>query len=383
MTLRLSYLLLSLSLIAGGLAGCTPAAISSPTLTPAPPTVDSTSTPAPTFTPAATETTAPTPVLTPPDLPAIFQSKYFNPLDTPHTYLADTCQYLRNRWDPNKSAPGTVVMPIMFHSITKGAVTVNDQITMDQFNKLISDLKEQGFEAITTEQLANFMESNAKIPKRSAYLVVDDRKQRAYFDNTFKQYHDQWGWKVVNAWISAADTTADLWAQNAQLESEGWVDHQAHGVVHNIPMSDSTSTNYDTGELKGSIDAMQAKFNKTPIAIIWPGGGFGQKPVQIARQLGYRLGFTINPRGPLMYNWVPLSDKPDTMRPSYLPEGSINDPLMVLPRFWDTDADSHIDAVRLTGKEAAAYAEQNKSTELAYYNAVCAPTLGPIPSATP
>ncbi len=30
-------------------------------------------------------------------------------------------------------------------------------------------------------------------------------------------------------------------------------------------------------------------------------------------------------------------------------------------------------------QEAAAYAAQNKATELEYYNIVCAPTLGPIP----
>ena len=31
------------------------------------------------------------------------------------------------------------------------------------------------------------------------------------------------------------------------------------------------------------------------------------------------------------------------------------------------------------GKDAAAYAEQNKATELEYYDIVCAPTLGQIP----
>jgi hypothetical protein len=371
--------LLSLLLMAVIVTGCaqsvTPAPIS--TLTALPPT------PVPTSTPLPTETPAPTAVRTPPDLPGMFQSQYFNSLDTPHTYVTDTCQYLRNKWDPNNAAPGTVVMPIMFHSITKGEVTNYDQISINSFHQLMADLREQGFEAITTEQLADFLENNAKIPWRSVYLVVDDRKQRAYFDTTFKQYYDQWGWKVVNAWISAPDNTFDVWGQNAQLEAEGWVDHQAHGVVHNIPMANSSMDTYITGELQGSIDAQREKFNKTPIAIIWPGGGFDTKPVKIARQLGYRLGFTINPRGPLMYNWIPLSDKPDTMRPSYLPEGSINDPLMVLPRFWDTDADSHIDSVRLTGKEAAAYYELNKAAELDYYDILCTPSLGPIPTTVP
>jgi hypothetical protein len=73
-----------------------------------------------------------------------------------------------------------------------------------------------------------------------------------------------------------------------------------------------------------------------------------------------------------------LTDQNDPMRPSFISEGSAGDPLMTLPRYWDTDADSHLDQVRRLGNAAAAYAEKNKATELEYYDIVCASTLGPI-----
>jgi hypothetical protein len=98
----------------------------------------------------------------------------------------------------------------------------------------------------------------------------------------------------------------------------------------------------------------------------------------MARQAGYKLGFTINPRGPLMFNWVPLTDQTDPMRPSYLAEGPAGDPLMTLPRYWDTDAREHLDTVRNIGKAATAYAQQNKAIELEYYDIACVPTYGPI-----
>lgn len=326
----------------------------------------------------ASETPVPLP-LTPPALPDGFSTGLLNPLDTPHTYLQDTCQTLKARWDPNNAAPGTVLMPIMFHSITKGEVTAHDQISLADFRKMMKDLKEMGFEAVDMQQAADFLYKNSKIPKRSVLLIVDDRKYRAYFDNTFKSFNEQWGWKVVNAWISHPETNQLLWDDNAALEKEGWVDHQAHGVIHNINMNDSSSDDFLKNELQGSIDAIQAHFNKTPIAIIWPGGDFGKKPVQAARSYGYQLGFTINPRGPLMFNWVPLADTADPMRPSYLVDGSIGDPLMTLPRYWDTDARAHLDTVRKIGNEASAYFEKNKAVEVEYYNIACAPTLGPLP----
>ncbi|HSB01080.1 MAG TPA: hypothetical protein VLE49_10550, partial [Anaerolineales bacterium] len=128
-----------------------------------------------------------------------------------------------------------------------------------------------------------------------------------------------------------------------------------------------------------SMENMQKYFKKTPIAIIWPGGNFGVRPVQFARKFGYKLGFTINPRGPIMYNWVPQADAVDPGRPAYLAEGPAADPLMTLPRYWDTDVRGHLDVVRNIGNEAAGYAQQNKATELEYYDIMCAPTLGPMP----
>ena len=67
----------------------------------------------PTFTPT------PTAIRTPPALPALFSSKVLAKDVLPQTYISDTCTYLKNRWDPNNSAPGTVVMTIMYHSVTE------------------------------------------------------------------------------------------------------------------------------------------------------------------------------------------------------------------------------------------------------------------------
>jgi hypothetical protein len=368
MKIRPLFVLLLLFATACSAATPTPLAI--------PPTETATLTPVPTGTPTPTATA----VRTPPALPASFGTDRLNPLDTPHAYIPDTCQYLRDKWSSVNSAPGTVVMVIMFHSIASEDATNANQITQGNFSILMDDLHEQGFEAINTQQLADFLYHNAKIPPRSVLLVVDDRRYAEYFNGYFRDYWEQWGWPVVNSWINLDDSIgAAALPDNAALENEGWVDHQSHGFVHNIPMSDDSSDDYLRGELLGSMEAMQKNFNKTPIAIIWPGGGFGLRPVQAARQYGYRLGFTINPRGPLMFNWVPLSDAADPMRPSYLPEGAVNDPLMVLPRYWAPDADRHIDTVRLIGKEAAAYAEQVKATELEYYDIVCSPAYGPMP----
>jgi hypothetical protein len=337
----------------------------------------------PTQTSQPTETPVPTATIprTPPALPGIFQTADLKPEDQPRTYVSDACQYLQNKWNPNNSAPGTVVMVIMFHGITKDTTTSNpNQITGQNFKKLMNDLHEMGFQSISTQQMVDFMYNNAKIPQRSALLVVDDRHSAQNFNDWFRPYYEDWGWPVVNAYIGK-DERPDLWAENAALSAEGWVDYQSHGYIHNIPITDSSSDDFIMGEMQGAITSIQKYMNKTPVAYIWPGGGFSARAVQIGTQLGYKLGFTVNPRGPVMYNWIPQADAVNQSNPLAIPETPAGNPLMTIPRYWDTDARNQLDNIRSISDQAAQYAEQNKATELEYYDIVCAPAYGPIPAA--
>jgi len=322
---------------------------------------------------------APTIARIPPALPGMYQSTLLHPLDVPRTYIQDTCQYLRNKWNPFSAQPGTVVMIIMLQSIYKGPVEETGGIFVGDLNIFMDELKRQSFVAINTKQLLAFMERNVYIPQRSVLIIQDSRRQADNFNKHFRGFWENWGWPVVNGFPSQPDTPESLWLENAQLENEGWVDHQAQGVMIGGSMNDDTSKAILTRELQGPKDAFAQYFHKNPIAIIWPGGGFGLRPVQAARELGYQLGFTTNSRGPVMYNWVPQADALDPERPAYAPEAAIGDPLMTLPRYWPSQVLQSIDKVRIMGNEAAEWAQANKEIELEYYDIVCVPTHGPIP----
>ena len=338
----------------------------------------------PTQTPVPTETPVPTATIprTPPALPGTFQTSVLKPEDLPRTYVTDSCQYLQNKWNPNNATPGTVVMTIMFHGILKDAVS-NDpkNITANDFAKLMNDLHEMGFQAINMQQMSDFMYNNAKIPQRSVLLIVDDRHAAENYNEHFRPYYEEWGWPVVNGWISAFGGADNVLAENVNLSNEGWVDYQAHSVLHRIPITDSSDDEFITSEMQGSITNIQTYFNKTPIAYIWFGGNFSTRAVQLGPQFGYKLGFTVNPRGPVMYNWVPQADTFNQSNPSAFPETPAGNPLMTLPRYWSINARGELDNVRTISDQAAQYAEQNKAVELEYYDIVCAPTYGPIPAA--
>ena len=318
--------------------------------------------------------------VTPPSLPGTFQTELLNPLDTPNTYVEETCRSLRNKWNPLNAAPGTVVMIILFKNINRGTAELPDSISVIDFLELMNQLQAQGFEAINTDQLQSFMERNVEIPPRSVLLIQDGNQSADYYDKNFREFFEMWGWGVVNGWVADPDVPETLLRENINLEYEGFIDHQARGTTSYTTLSDESAKPVIARELQNALDGFADQFGKTPTAVIWPNGGFGFRPVEAARQLRYKLGFTGNARGPIMYNWVPLANNIDPERPGFIPEAQINDPLMTLPTYSPNEALLAIDIVRAIGKTASDYAYAGENAERSYYEAVCEAGFGPLPS---
>jgi peptidoglycan/xylan/chitin deacetylase (PgdA/CDA1 family) len=279
-------------------------------------------------------------------------------------YLKDPCQVISLRWDPQNSEPGTIVVPVMFHSIAKNDRPISDDttITEEYFQRFIDHAHRLGFETITTAQLVDFLQKNARIPARSLLMIVDDRKRGEFFETYFfpnlKKYH----WTVTNAWIAHPDTPTYLWKENEALVPSGLIDFQAHGVIHNTPIDENVSEAYARNEIYGAIQPIQEHFGKRPIAFIWPRGLFTPQAVLMAQEAGYQVGFTAYARGPLLFNWIPLGVGA---------ERNAGNPLLVMPRYWSTTAIAALEESVQVSTAAQAFYKQQHSSDLAYYQQYC------------
>ena len=372
-------------------------AVPSPTLSPTP--VPPTATPVPTETP----TLGPTP-----QLPALFSYDNLEKGSIPQEYINDTCEVLYDKLNPENAQPGAVVMPIMFHSVTEDGVALeadNTQINDTMLRDLMTTAKSMGFETITMQQMVDFMEHNSYIPPRSLLIIIDDRRPGVFRSN-FYPYLVEYNWTVSLAWpigdtdVKPASSIYDhpedqfssLWEQMEAYYRTGYMDVQSHGYVHNIPTNVDSTDDFMRHEMADSRTILQEHFyckddqgqaipdcqTDQPVAYVWPGGGFTQRGVEIARESGYRLGFTTQPRGPVMFNWVPQAAEKDPALPSWVPEIPVGDPLMTLPRYWSIDAVNHLSEVVAVGDAAAAYDAQIHAGNVAYYNYFCKDTYGDL-----
>ena len=296
--------------------------------------------------------------------PPRFTSDELRPGVEPLSYLNDTCEYLRRRWDPDGSPPGTVVLPIMYHSIREPARMLDDNVTVttDYFQATVDDARALGFETVTTEELVGFLTENARIPPRSMMLMVDDRRPGVVAEVVLP-VAEKFDWTVTLGWI-IGDTGPDLWSFMENLAKGGRLDVQSHGLHHQYIVA-GTPEDEIRQEVAGPIPILEKHFGARPLAFVWPGGNFTARSVEIAREEGYRLGFTAYSRGPLLFNWIPQGEA----------ERAVGDPLMVLPRAWSPSAIFNLEQAARIGDEAARQAQESRASEAEWYSSNCGAKL--------
>jgi hypothetical protein len=382
MPTRLASLLLVILLAACTAAPTPLAELSTSTLLP--PTLTATQTLTPTASPTPTASLTPTlsptttstatPTLTPEPLP-VFTTKALRPGVAPLAYLPDACTYLSRRWAVDASPPGTVVVPVMFHSIVQSGRAVTDpkDISVEQFQAFVQYANYLGFETITTAQLLDFMENNAPIPPRAMLLILDDRRPGVVREH-FMPVLQANDWTLTLAYI--ADPNSMQWAMDEILRlftDFGHLEVQSHGYTGQLYIVEETSAEEIQNEIWESTTVLEEKFSQRPLAFIWPGGNFSALAAQIAREGGYRLGFTAFSRGPLMFNWVPQGE----------PEQEIADPLMLLSRAWSNSVNVNLDEAVRVGEQAVESARQQYAYEAEYYSTYCGGELPPLEQVLP
>jgi peptidoglycan/xylan/chitin deacetylase (PgdA/CDA1 family) len=281
----------------------------------------------------------------------------------PIAYLADNCAYLQMRWSAEGSQPGTVVLPIMFHSIAQDYRLISDtqrDITVTQFNTFVEYAHSLGFETITTQQLLDFLLKNAPIPRLSMMMIIDDRRPGTIHDQMMPVL-EQYNWTVTAAYIADPNDMESAWKMMEDMFTTGRLDVQSHGYTGKVYIYPYTPKDQVDSEILNSTAVIEQHFGQRPIAFIWPGGDFTSYSVQVARQGGYQLGFTAYSRGPILFDWVPLGE----------PDRAVNDPLMVLPRAWAGAALPNLDEAVKISDQAAVFAEQNYPVEAQWYHTYC------------
>ena len=208
---------------------------------------------------------------------------------------------------------------VMYHQLTKSESRAGKYVlTVEQFEKDLRFLKENGYETVTVNQLLDFSEGKGDLPEKSIMITFDDGCETlySYALPLLKKY----GFTAIGFAVGAlADSYTELddhnlnyscldWAEIKEMCNGGIVDIQSHSYdLHKITADRSgaakkkTETFAQYKEFLSSDAAimkekMMAHTGKSPVAFAYPFGSYSAESAEILAGCGIKMALTCEER---------------------------------------------------------------------------------------
>jgi len=201
------------------------------------------------------------------------------------------------------SSDGYQTIPILtYHRFAKSC---SSPLCMPEniFDFQMRYLKENGYHAITGDQLLAFLEYHQGIPQKSVLITMDDG-YRSVYDIAYpilKKYGFTATIFIYTSFVEVSKT-AITWNQLKQMKAAGFTigSHTIdHSDLTNPKEGESEQAFIDRikRELYGSKKIIDQKLEQNTYFLAYPYGYYDQKSVQIAKKAGYKVAMSVKRGG--------------------------------------------------------------------------------------
>ena len=190
-------------------------------------------------------------------------------------------------------------LPVLaYHSIARHSS--NDMaVSLTEFERQMAYLKREGYQALTMPEVEAFLSQQAGIPRKSVLITFDDGWRSTY--TLAMPVLRRLGMKatlfVYTDMIGTARGALN-WNQVEKLHQSGVVDIQCHSKSHRdlrMHPEESPEAYFEAlqRELEHPRQVLQKRLGRPCRHIAYPFGAQNAVVTALARELGYRLGFTV------------------------------------------------------------------------------------------
>lgn len=203
---------------------------------------------------------------------------------------------------------GYQIVPVLsYHNFSE---TKGDKMTVTSsaFEAQMKFLKDNGYRVITMDQLFDFLDFKAQLPRKAVVITIDDGWRSAY-ELAFpilRKYGYPATLFVYTDLITGAKKTLN-WDLVAEMSNNG-IDIQCHTRTHrNLTLlneKESFKDYYDAvdRELTESARVIKEKLNKDVKYMAYPYGATNHLVISLLRKYGFRGAFTIKRGGNPFFN---------------------------------------------------------------------------------
>jgi peptidoglycan/xylan/chitin deacetylase (PgdA/CDA1 family) len=229
---------------------------------------------------------------------------------------------------------GIIKLPVlMYHHINtldgvdpKNTIEIGLRVSPDIFEKQLEYVLSKGYTTITADQLNNAIQNNGQLPEKPILITFDDGYKDAltYADPILKKHNAVGDFEIITGAVGKDGYLS--WDDVKTLKADG-MGISSHTVNHcylavNVdpktatagPFADSpvndtpnqlcpkfdSGGKLNTGQVRGELQQSKLTLEKELggkiSTIFYPYGKYNQQTMDIAKSLGYTLGFTVAPQ---------------------------------------------------------------------------------------
>lgn len=202
------------------------------------------------------------------------------------------------------TSKGYQTVPVLsYHNFSLDRSTSRMTVTKAAFEEQMKLLRDKGYRVISMDQLFDFLDFTAQIPKKSVVITIDDGWRSAYDIALpiLKEYGYPATLFVYTDLIVGSQKTLS-WELVQELAKNG-IDVQGHTKTHrNLTLLDKKEsfTEYFEAiakELSESARVIKAKVGKDIKYLSYPNGETNHLVIELVRKYGYRGAFTVRREG--------------------------------------------------------------------------------------
>lgn len=180
---------------------------------------------------------------------------------------------------------------LLYHVVKPNPDPTNPyQFSLEEFEKHMAYLKENGYRTLTMKQYFNILDGKAAIPEKPILLTFDDNS------NDFYPYVypvlNKYGMKAtqftVSDWVNGS---WNMTSNEILTVLENGVDIQNHTVTH--PFLANLSKEEQYVEIQNATEALKDLTGRTTFAFAYPYGNYNSDTISLLRDLGIKGAFKV------------------------------------------------------------------------------------------
>ena len=202
------------------------------------------------------------------------------------------------------TSKGYQTVPVLsYHNFSLDRSTNRMTVTKAAFEEQMKLLRDRGYRVISMDQLFDFLDFRAQIPRKSVVITIDDGWRSAYDIALpiLKEYGYPATLFVYTDLIVGSQKTLS-WELVQELAKNG-IDIQGHTKTHRdltlIDKKESFREYFEViaKELSASAGVIKAKVGKDIKYLSYPDGETNHLVIELVKKYGYRGAFTVKRGG--------------------------------------------------------------------------------------